>query len=112
MRLACTGMPMGWGGLARIAVADAEPAVRRKAATALGRIRRSCGRPRVAGGAPRRWRSVPGARPDLRLDRDCRPRRRRREGLHSDHPQVQRGALLALDQMEGGNLRRERWFRC
>jgi putative heme-binding domain-containing protein len=96
----------GLGRLAELAVSDAEPAVRREAATALGRIRRSA--------------AVPALLAALRHGGDrflehaqiyaliaIADRAATLEGLHSDDPQVQRGALLALDQMEGGNLTRE-----
>jgi putative membrane-bound dehydrogenase-like protein len=89
--------------LAELAVTDAEPAVRREAATALGRIRRSAAVPALlnalrAGGD----RFLEHALIYALISIDDRSATR--EGLHSDHPAVQRGALVALDQMTGGNL--------
>src|SRR5262249_44656581 len=89
-----------------LVVNDVEPAVRREAATALGCIGRSA--------------AVPALLAALRHGGDrflehaqvyaliaIADRVATLEGLHSDNPGVQRGALVALDQMEGGNLTRE-----
>jgi putative membrane-bound dehydrogenase-like protein len=89
--------------LAEIVVKDPTPAVRREAATALGRIRQAA--------------AVPALLESLRApmerflehsliyalieigDRDATLK-----GLNDANPQVRRAALIALDQMNGGNL--------
>ena len=80
----------GLGRLAELAVTDAEPAVRREAATALGRIRQSP--------------AVPALLAALRTGGDrflehaqiyaliaIADRAATLQGLHDDHPRVQRG---------------------
>jgi putative membrane-bound dehydrogenase-like protein len=95
-------------GLARLvalAVTDEEPAVRREAATALGRIRRSAAVPALlqalrAGGDRFLEHAQVYALISI-ADREATLR-----GLQDSSPTVQRAALLALDQMDGGNLTR------
>jgi putative membrane-bound dehydrogenase-like protein len=92
--------------LAQLAVSDTEPAVRRAAATALGRIGRSAAVPALlaalrAGGD----RFLEHAQIYALIKIGDRAATLR--GLGSDHPQVQRGTLLAIDQTEGGRLTRE-----
>jgi putative membrane-bound dehydrogenase-like protein len=96
----------GLGRLAELAVNDAEPAVRREAATALGRIRRSAAVPALLA-ALRRGGDRFLEHAQIYALIAIADRAATLEGLHSDHPRVQRGTLLALDQMEGGNLTRE-----
>jgi len=84
---------------------DAEPAVRRNAATALGRLRHR--------------EAIPALLDAMQPDNDrfldhaliyalieMGDRQGVAIGLASASPDVRRGALVALDQMEGGNLER------
>lgn len=86
---------------------DPEPAARREAATALGRI----------GSA----KAVPALFDGLRAGGDrflehaliyaliqIKDREGTLPGLEDPSPRVRRGALIALDQMDGGNLTREK----
>jgi putative membrane-bound dehydrogenase-like protein len=89
--------------LAKRVVSDPSPAVRRETATALGRIRKS--------------EAVPALLESIRAggDRflehaliyaliDIANREATLKGLQDTHPQVRRAALIALDQMDGGDL--------
>jgi putative heme-binding domain-containing protein len=92
--------------LVKLVVHDPDPAVRRQAATALGRIRDNAAVPALLEGLK--------TSPDPFLqhaliyaliqtaDRDATLR-----GLRDHDAAVRRGALIALDQMEGGNLTRD-----
>jgi len=92
--------------LAQIVVEDTSPAVRRSGATALGRLRNS--------------KAVPFLLEALRgsMDRflehsliytliEIANRDGTLLGLNDPNPQARRAALIALDQMNGGNLTRE-----
>ena len=92
--------------LTMAAAAGDEPAARRAAATALGRLKRH--------------EAVPVLLHGLREDNDrfldhaliyalieIADRRATLTGLSDPNPRVRRGALIALDQMDGGHLTRE-----
>jgi putative membrane-bound dehydrogenase-like protein len=87
-------------------VARGNPAVRRQAATALGRIRRAAAVPALLAAL-----GEPGADADRFLEHaliyaliriDDRPATL--AGLRDSRPRVRRGALIALDQMDHGRL--------
>ncbi len=85
----------------------ADFAVRRQAATALGRIGKPEAVPPLLGalrdGAADRWLEHALIYALIRIDdRDAT-----RRGLSDPSPAVQRGALIALDQMDNGGLTRE-----
>jgi putative membrane-bound dehydrogenase-like protein len=87
-------------------VVSKEPAIRREAATALGRTRRAAAVPALfnglrAGGDRFLEHALIYALIDI-ADREAT-----RKGLSDSSPVVRRGALIALDQMEGGQLTRE-----
>ncbi|HYT88426.1 MAG TPA: PVC-type heme-binding CxxCH protein [Gemmataceae bacterium] len=87
-------------------VGDGEPAVRRQAATALGRLG-------AAEAVPALLEALKGSS-DRFLEHaliyaliEIGDRTRVLKGLSNASPAVRRGALIALDQMEGGGLTRE-----
>jgi putative membrane-bound dehydrogenase-like protein len=89
------------------ALADADAAVRRQAATALGRLGK-------ADAVPALLRALAGARDDRWLDHavvyaliQIAHPEAVRAGLGRDNTAVQRGALIALDQMKDGSLTRD-----
>jgi putative membrane-bound dehydrogenase-like protein len=92
--------------LQQLAVADAMPAVRREAATALGRIGRETSVPAlleaVRGGGDRFLQHAQTYALIRIADRAATVK-----GLSDASPRVRRAALLALDQMENGGLTRE-----
>jgi putative membrane-bound dehydrogenase-like protein len=89
------------------ALADKDAAIRRQAATALGRLG-------IADAVPALLRALAGARDDRWLDHAIiyaliriADSKATRAGLGRDNTAVQRGALIALDQMKDGDLSRE-----
>jgi putative membrane-bound dehydrogenase-like protein len=89
--------------LMELVVKDPVPAVRRQAATALGRIRHKEAVPALLQGLK--------TGPDVFLQHaliyaiiETADRAGTLKGLHDPDDAVRRGALIALDQMEGGNL--------
>ena len=87
-------------------VHDPSPAVRREAATALGRMRRQEAVPALLAGL--------GAGGDRFVEHaliyamiEIADWEATLPGLQADNPQVQRATLIALDQMDGGRLTRE-----
>jgi putative membrane-bound dehydrogenase-like protein len=89
--------------VARLLNDDSAP-VRREAATALGRMRDE-------GAVPGLLAALPGASSDRFLQHalifaliEIGNREATRRGLHSELPAMHRGALIALDQMENGQL--------
>lgn len=86
------------------------PAVRREAATALGRI----GRNRLESSPVPILLKAVGSECDRFLEHaliyaliEIRVPEETLHGLHDLNPRVRRAALIALDQMDGGNLNRE-----
>ncbi len=89
------------------ALADADAAVRREAATALGRLSKPDAVPHLLdglrGAGDDRWLEHALIYALIRLADPSATRL----GLADASPAVQRGALVALDQMDGGGLKRE-----
>jgi putative membrane-bound dehydrogenase-like protein len=92
--------------LLKLVVADGAAPVRRESATALGRIRRGAAVPAlfdaVRGGGDRFLEHALLYALIEIADREASVK-----GLQDPSPFVRRGALIALDQMEGGNLTRD-----
>jgi putative heme-binding domain-containing protein len=92
--------------LAKLVVGDASPAVKREAATALGRLRQGAAVPALfdglrGGGDRFLEHALTFALIEI-ADRDATAK-----GLADPSPLVRRAALVALDQMDGGKLTRE-----
>jgi len=83
-----------------------EPAVKREAATALGRLRKAAGVPALLAALPKASdRFVEHAVIYALIE--IGDRQATLAGLQHADSAVRRGALIALDQMDGGNLTRE-----
>jgi putative heme-binding domain-containing protein len=92
--------------LLKLVVTDTAVPVRRESATALGRLRRGAAVPALfdglrGGGDRFLEHALIYALIEI-ADREATAK-----GLHDPNPLVRRGALIALDQMDGGNLTRE-----